>query len=443
MVKHLSQQESEFRVKSSWLPPSLQHHRFRYLWIGLLISVAGNQMQTTAVLWHINELSGGEPIALGGVGLVRIIPILIFSLIAGATADVVNRRRLMFITQSVLAALAATLGLLTAFGLDSIAVIYIIIALSGAFWAFDSPARQSLIPNLVPRDTLTNAFSLSSIASKFGGIVGPALAGVVLANWGIEFAYLLNAISFLAVIIALIRMGPVSQVTIDQTTQKATEWKASTIYASVLDGLHFVVKQPIILSSMLLDFFAMLFASFTTLLPIYAKEILLVGAQGYGYLAAAPSIGAAVVAGTLSFVRNIRNQGRTLLLAVFGFGLSVLVFGLSRSYTLSFFALAMTGMTDGASAIIRNTIRQLQTPDHLRGRTVSINMIFFSGGPHMGQLEAGLVAQFFGPVFSVVSGSIACLIASFAIAMRFPELRMYRGDEPILAGTSQVEVQQG
>jgi MFS family permease len=399
-------------------------------------------MQTTAVLWHINELSGGEPIALGGVGLVRIVPILIFSLIAGATADVVNRRRVMFITQSSLAALAAILGLLTLLGLDSIAVIYIIIALSGAFWAFDSPARQSLIPNLVPRDNLTNAFSLSSIASKFGGIVGPAFAGLVLANWGIEFAYLLNAISFFAVIIALIRMGPVPQTTIEQTMQKKPEWKGSTIYASVLDGLRFVVKQPIILSSMLLDFFATLFASFNTLLPIYAKEILHVGAQGYGYLAAAPSIGAAIVAGTLSFVKNINNQGRTLLWAVFGFGLSVLVFGLSRSYALSFFALAMTGVTDGASVIIRNTIRQLQTPDHLRGRTVSINMIFFSGGPHLGQLEAGLVAQLFGPVFAVVSGSIACLFASFAVAFRFPELRHYRGDEPVLAGASQVEAHQ-
>jgi MFS family permease len=399
-------------------------------------------MQTTAVLWHINELSGGEPIALGGVGLVRIIPILIFSLIAGATADVVNRRRVMLITQSFLAVLAAILGLLTAFGMDSIAVIYIIIALSGAFWAFDSPARQSLIPNLVPRDTLTNAFSLSSIASKFGAIAGPALGGVVLANWGIEFAYLLNAVSFFAVILALILMGPVSQAAIEQTTQKKPEWKVSTLSASVLDGLRFVVSQPIILSSMLLDFFATLFASVTTLLPIYAKEILQVGAQGYGYLAAAPSIGAAIVALVLSFVKNINNQGRTLLWAVFGFGFAALVFGLSRSYALSFLALAITGVTDGASVIIRNTIRQLQTPDHLRGRTVSINMIFFSGGPHLGQLEAGLVAHLFGPVFAVVSGSIACLLTSLAVALRFPELRRYRGDEPVLAGASQTEPQQ-
>lgn len=144
----------------------------------------------------------------------------------------------------------------------------------------------------------------------------------------------------------------------------------------------------------------------------------------------------------LSFVKNINNQGRTLLWAVFGFGFAALVFGLSRSYALSFLALAITGVTDGASVIIRNTIRQLQTPDHLRGRTVSINMIFFSGGPHLGQLEAGLVAQLLGPVFAVVSGSIACLLASLAIALRFPELRRYRGDEPVLAGASQTEPQQ-
>jgi MFS family permease len=190
---------------------------------------------------------------------------------------------------------------------------------------------------------------------------------------------------------------------------------------------------------MLLDFFATLFASVSTLLPIFAKEILEVGAQGYGYLSAAPSTGAAIAALVLSFKKDVRNQGRILITAVIGFGLATMVFGLSRSFALSFLALAITGVTDGTSVIIRNTIRQLQTPDHLRGRTVSINMIFYSGGPHLGQLEAGLVAQFFGPVLAVVSGSIACIIASLAVIFRFPELGRYRGDEPVLAGTSQTD----
>jgi len=395
-------------------------------------------MQTAAVLWHIKQLSS-EPIALGGVGLVRLVPLLVFSLIAGATADVVNRRRLMLITQSVIAVLSTCLGVLTLFDMASIPVIYAIISLSSAFWAFDNPARQSLIPNLVPRDTLTNAFSLSSIASKFGSIVGPALGGLVLAKWGIAYAYFFNALSFLAVIFALVRMGTVEQAADDKVTEIKDILNVSSLMASVRDGFRFVLSQPVILSSMLLDGFATIFATVTALLPIFATDILGVGAEGYGLLSAAPPTGAAIIAIFLSFTKQIRNQGRTLLLAVGGFGLSAMLFGLSRSFALTFIALALTGATDTLSQIIRSTIRQLQTPDHLRGRTVSINQLFFAGGPELGQLEAGVIAQLFGPVIAVVSGSILCLLAAAGIAIRFPELRRYRGDEPFTAGGSQVE----
>jgi len=398
-------------------------------------------MQTAAVLWHIKQLSS-EPIALGGVGLVRLVPLLVFSLIAGATADVVNRRRLMIITQSVIAVLSTGLGILTLLGLDSIPVIYAIISLSSAFWAFDNPARQSLIPNLVPRDTLTNAFSLSSIASKFGSIVGPALGGLAIAKWGIAYAYFFNALSFLAVIFAIIRMGPVEQASDDQVTEIKDILNIPSLMASVRGGFRFVLSQPVILSSMLLDGFATIFATVTALLPIFATDILGVGAEGYGLLSAAPPTGAAVVALILAFTKQIRNQGRTLLLAVGGFGLSAMLFGLSRSFALTFIALALTGATDTLSQIIRTTIRQLQTPDHLRGRTVSINQLFFAGGPELGQLEAGVLAQLFGPVIAVVSGSILCLIASVGIALRFPELRRYRGDEAFAAGGPQVEPSQ-
>lgn len=394
-------------------------------------------MQAAAVLWHVNELTS-EPIALGGVGLVRLLPLLIFSLIAGTIADIVNRRRLMLIMQGVLAILSTILGVLTLIGLDSISVLYTLVGLSSAFWAFDNPARQSLIPNLVPHETLTNAFSLSSIAEKFGAIVGPAIGGLVIAKFGIAYAYFFNAVSFLAVIIALILMGPVSQAKDNQVSELRDIFNLSSLVTSVGDGFRFVLNQPVILSSMLLDGFAMLFGSVTALLPIFTKEILGVGAEGYGLLSAAPSIGAAAVSVVLSFVKQIQQQGRILLLAVGAFGLSAMVFGLSRSFTLTFIALAMTGTTDTVSQIIRNTIRQLQTPDHLRGRTVSINQLFFAGGPELGQLEAGLIAQLFGPVFAVVSGSIGVLIAAGGIAMRFPQLRRYQGDEAFVAGGSQL-----
>lgn len=420
------------------LPPALRHSRFRYLWLGLMISVAGTQMQTAAVLWHVNELSG-QPIALGGVGLVRLIPVLVFSLIAGAVADLVNRRSLMLLTQSVLAVLALLLGILTLRGIDSIAVIYLILALSAAVSTFDLPARQSLVPNLVPRESLTNAFSLTSIAYQFGSIAGPAVGGLVLANLGIAYAYFINAISFGAVIIALILIGHVPQEKIEEATF-ARNARRPAFWQSVRTGLNYVFNQPIILSSMLLDFFATFFSEAVTLLPIFAKDILGVGAEGYGILVSAPSVGAGLMALILSFIPTIRKQGPILLTAVIGYGLATVLFGLSRDFALTFFALMMTGSMDSLSAIIRNTIRQIQTPDNLRGRMTSINQIFFMGGPQLGEMEAGIVAQLISPTFSVVTGGIGCLLAVIGIALRFPQLRRYQGDEPVIAGSPSISI---
>jgi MFS family permease len=428
-------------VKPDRIPYSLRYRRFRYLWIGLFVSFIGNQMQAAAVLWHVSELTD-EPIFLGGVGLVQLIPLIVFSLLAGVTADAVNRRRLMFFTQGIIAILSTSLGILTLLGLDSIPAIYAILFLSSAFWAFDEPAQESLVPNLVPHDALTNAFSFTSIAVKSGAILGPSLAGLILARYGIAYAYFLNALSFMAVIASLLLMGPVEQVIDERISGLRELFNPTSLVTSVWDGLRFVLNQPIILSSMLLDGFAMLFGSVTALLPIYAKDILGIGVEGYGILLAAPSIGAAIVAVALSFVNRIHHQGRILLLAVGAFALSAIVFGLSHSFILTFIALFMTGLTDTVSQVLRNTIRQLQTPDHLRGRTVSINQIFFAGGPEMGQLEAGLMAQLFGPVVAVVSGGIGVLIVTGGIALRFPELRRYRGDEAFAAGTTQAKPSQ-
>ncbi|MCH7587030.1 MAG: MFS transporter [Chloroflexi bacterium] len=398
----------------------------------MMVSIAGTQMQTTTVLWHVNEISG-LPLALAGVGLVRILPIVLFSLFAGAVADVINRRHLMFFTQIVLAALAALLGILTHSGRDSLPAIYAVLALSAAASSFDLPARQSLVPNLVPKEILTNAFSLTSISLQVGSIAGPAAAGLVLAKWGIAYAYYLNAFSFLGVIIALLLMGPVDQTRRkDDQGSKAAKPETSLL-SSVREGLGFVFNQPIILSSMLLDFFVTFFSNAITLLPIFAKDILFVGVQGYGLLSAAPAVGAGLVAILLSFRSSIGKQGKTIYRAVIGYGLATILFGISRNYWLTFFALAMTGATDGLSAIIRNTIRQIQTPDHLRGRMTSVNQIFFMGGPLLGEVEAGIVAQLFGVTFSVVGGGVGSLLAVAWIAKRFPQLGKYRGDEPILA----------
>jgi MFS family permease len=196
---------------------------------------------------------------------------------------------------------------------------------------------------------------------------------------------------------------------------------------AAMDGLRFVFRAPIIRANMLLDFFATFFASATALLPIFAQDILHIGAQGYGLLYAAPSLGALVSGVVLSLRGLIRRQGRVLLWAVAGFGLATVIFGLSKSFWITFTALALTGAADMVSMVIRGTARQLLTPDSMRGRMVSWNMLFFAGGPQLGEIEAGLLARWVGPVISVVVGGVGCLAAAAGIAWLTPELRRFEG----------------
>jgi MFS family permease len=394
----------------------------------LLISVTGTRMQAAAVLWHIHEINP-EPIALGAVGLANILPILAFSLVAGVAADAVNRRRLMFFTQTSLALLAALLGWLTLSGAAALWSIYAITALSSGVATFDMPARQALVPNLVERQDLTNAFSLNSIAFQFGSIAGPALGGLVIAQAGIAYAYWINAVSYAAVLVALVLMGSVAQQgEIDAAAlQHARREPVSAFLRSAGEGLRFVLGHATIFPTMLLDFLATFFSSATALLPIFARELLAVGAVGYGWLVAGPSIGAGAVAAVLAFSGPIRRQGKVLITSVAFFGLATVVFGLSKSFWLTLLALVVIGGSDGVSTIIRNTIRQLLTPDRLRGRMTSVNQMFFLGGPQLGELEAGLVAQAFGAPISVVSGGLGCLLTLGWVSARNPQLRQYDG----------------
>lgn len=407
------------------IPPSLKHRRFFYLWIGLLLSIAGTQMQIWALFWHIRTLTE-QPIALGGVGLARILPIIIFSLIGGVIADSFDRRKILFITQTVASLLALALGLLTQFGEISIWLIYAITALQAIAIAFDGPARQALVPNLVPARDLPNAFSMTSIAWQTGAIIGPALTGFVIAFGGQAAVYYINALSYLAVIVALILIGPV--------TQTKTDRIAGVSWNSIKEGIHFIVNKPIILSTMLLDFVATFFASANTLMPIIARDILHVGVVEYGWLSAAQSVGAVIAALVVSQLPEIRRQGQIFLASVIVFGVATIVFGATTSLVLAWFALAVTGAADSVSTIIRNTIRQLQTPDHIRGRMTSVNQIFFQGGPQLGEVEAGVVAQLFGAPIAIISGGIGCIVGMWLIIRKWPLLLIYNGDEHIPAG---------
>jgi MFS family permease len=409
------------------IPPSLRHRRFFYLWLGQLISITGTQMQLWALFWHVNLLDE-NPIALGGIGLARVVPVIIFSLIGGALADAYDRRKVMFVTQGFAAVLALALGLFTQFGDITIWHIYVITALQAVAVAFDGPSRQALVPNLVPAKDLPNAFSMTFTSFQVGSVLGPALSGFVIALAGQAAVYYFNAISFASVIIALVMIGNVPQ--------KIAEKTAGVSLQSIREGVQFILAKPIILSSMLLDFVATFFASANTLLPIIAKDVLRVGVVQYGWLSAAQAVGAVIVAVVMSQVSEIRRQGILFLGAVIVFGLATILFGVTGSLVVAWFALAMTGAADGVSTIIRNTMRQMLTPDHIRGRMTSVNQIFFQGGPQLGEIEAGAVAQFFGAPFAVITGGIGCIVGSLLIVWKWPQLTRYNGDEPMLAGAT-------
>ena len=409
------------------IPDSLKHRQFLYLWAGQAISIVGSQMQVWALFWHIDQLTR-QPLALGMVGAARVVPIVIFSIYGGALADLFDRRKLLFVTQSFQALLAFLLYYLTVSDQIALWHIYLITALQAVAFSFDLPARQALVPNLIPRETLPNAMTMSSIAYQLGSILGPAASGLIIAGYGLELTYLINGISFGSVILALIVMGEVRQDRSLRQTHTRVDMEM------MREGLSFTFSQPLILSTMILDFLATFFVSANTLLPIFAREVLEVGADGYGLLSAAQSSGALLTALILSQIKEIRHQGRTLLVAVVFFGISAVIFGISEIFWLSWFALALSGATDTISMVIRNTIRQLQTPDNLRGRMTSVNQIFFAGGPQLGEIEAGVVGQFFGVQMAAISGGIACVIGVGVAAKLWPQLAQYNGDEEILAG---------
>ena len=404
---------------------ALTHRNFRLIWLGLLASMTGSMMQNAALLWHVSLLVQPErkALALGGVGLVRVVPIVFFSMVSGVVADAVNRRRLMLITQTSAACVSLVLAYLAFRGLSAVWPVYALAALGASVGTFDLPARQALVPTLVPRDHLPNAISLNAMMFQVASVIGPSIGGIVIAASGVGYAYLANAISFGCVIVALLLMRGVS----GRPVRIGDEPESEISLRAAVEGLKFVFASPLIRSTMLLDFFATFFSSATALLPIFAQDVLHVGARGYGWLYAAPAVGAVAMSAVMIPLTNrIERRGPVLLWAVAGYGLATVIFGVSTYFWLTFFALAMTGATDTISMIIRNIVRQLETPDRLRGRMMGVNMVFFQGGPQLGELEAGTVANWLGPVFSVVSGGLGCLIATAWVAASTPALRKYR-----------------
>jgi MFS family permease len=403
---------------------ALRSHDFRLLVSGQLVSLTGSQMQLVGVTWQLYQLTH-SPMALGILGLCRAIPTVVFALGGGVIADALDRRRLMFLSQSLMALCSLGLAVATVLGHASPLVIYAALTGSGAAMALDLPARQSLVPLLVPREDLHNALSLHAMAWEVAAIGGPALGGVVLARFGVAPIYFFDAASFLAVIGALAAME-----------HRAPPRRDSSISLdAVLAGLRFIARSPLILSTMVLDFVATFFAGSLLLMPLFADRILHVGPRGLGLLFAAQPVGAATAAALLALLPTIRRQGLAVLTSIAIYGTAIALFGVSRWLGLSLFLLAVSGGADTVSMVVRQTLRQLLTPDELRGRMTSVNMIFFVGGPQLGEFEAGVVARLWGPRVSVSSGGILCVVAAIVIALALPSLRRltsddYRASEP-------------
>ncbi len=416
---------------------ALRYRDFRYLWFGEMISTTGSQMQLFAINWHIFALlrgqsftvnllgasieMGSEAFGLGMLGLVRVLPIVMFALLGGMLADALDRRSLMLWTRVISAVVAAVLTWQTFSGQIDVNTIYLLTALGAAATALDSPARQSIVANLVKPRHLSNAISLNTLIFQIATICGPAVAGLLVAHIDIALVYGINTATFLVAILAIWLMRHRGKL----KSGTGIGWRA------LLEGIRFTFNTRIIWGTMLLDFFATLFASARTMLPIVAGEILGVGAAGYGLLATAQPIGALLVGVIMSLRAEMKKQGIILLLAVAVYGLATALFGISTSFLLSYFLFALTGAGDTVSMVIRGTIRQLMTPDELRGRMVSVNMMFFMGGPQLGELEAGLVAAIFGAPIAIFSGGLATVLLTGWVAWRYPSIRRYNNADDL------------
>lgn len=370
----------------------------------------------TTIFWHAFETTGGSNLHVGLVGLVQFAPTLALTLVGGAVADAYDRRRVMRLAQLPMLAAGVALVWLTDRGAASLPLLYgAVFAISCAF-AFDSPARQALVPTLVPLAAFPRAVTFASTIQTLSFAAGPALAGFAIAHGGPQLAYGLYAALIAGNWIGIGFLRPVR----DGGERRAPSWQG------VREGLSFVRRQPVVLGCMALDMFAVMLGSVTALLPVYAEEILAVGPRGLGILGSSLELGGLLMAVPMMLRPPAARPGRALLIGVGVYGLATILFGLSRAFPLSVAAYMLVGMADQVSVVMRQTAIQLSTPDALRGRVSAVNLIFIQASNQLGAARAGLVAAATSPTLAVVSGGIGCLLVLALVVWRIPELRRYR-----------------
>jgi MFS family permease len=401
--------------RAALLFPALRHPRFRLFWFGLVLSGLGSQFTQIAMSWQMYEMTG-SPLQLGLLGLSRAVPSMVLLLLGGLLADAVDRRRLMMVTQSGQLCVTSTVLLLSLGGSLSPGVFYAASACLALFSALEGPARQALIPNLVPPTDLTNALALNSSQRSVAMIAGPSIAGIVLSTAGPSANYAIDSSSWLCMLAALAQVGPV--------TQRPGGRRAISLRA-LGEGIDYVWTHPILLSMMLLDFGQTFLGAPNAMMVIYARDILNVGPQGFGLLSTASSVGSIGTAAVMSVFGNVRRAGIGVLIGVSLYGVCTVLLGLSHVFWFSLLMRVGEGMGNTISTVLRGTILQLNIPDELRGRVTGVNSVFTNGGPQLGTFRSGAVGQLIGPELSVLGGGLSTLAVVALITVWVPMVRHF------------------
>jgi MFS family permease len=418
---------------------------FSFYTAGNLISVIGRLMFMVAVEWEIYARTHSAT-ALGLVGLMIALPVVLLSLPAGHIADRFPRKRIVLVTQALSAICSVALAYVswqhlaipswpvlhkanrflygiaeiferqhTDFHFDdlSLPLIYLILLLTATARTFGWAARSSYFPQLVPREAFANAVTWNSSVFQIGSVVGPAIGGLLIVRAGFPFIYLLDALGAMGFFLLVLPIRSSDR----GSSSERNAWR------SLKEGIRFMLSKKVILATITLDMFAVLLGGATALLPIFADQILHCGPIGLGWLRAAPGIGAFIMALLIAYLPPMKHAGKTLLWCVTGFGISTVIFGLSHYLWLSLAMLFMTGVFDSVSVVVRHTLLQLLTPDTMRGRISAVNNIFIGTSNELGALESGLTAALFGPVVSVVAGGVGTILVVLGVSRIWPETR--------------------
>jgi len=394
------------------LEPLRRDRDFRYLWAGQSINVIGNQITRVALPFQVYVLTGST-LAVAGLVLAQLIPLLLFTLGGGAIADALDRRRVLIATQLGLAGTSAALVVLSLQAEPTLPLYYVAAFVASGFLAFEWPARSSAIPRLVPPGRLRAAIALGQLAYNGGSVIGPALAGVLIGLAGVPAAFAVDVVTFGVSLAMILRLRPIPP--IGEPGRPGLE--------AIREGLRFVRVRRLILSTFAIDLNAMIFGSPRSLYPALALDVFKVGPVGLGLLSAAPAAGAFAAIVLSGGVTRFRRIGLGILLAVVAWGVAIVLFGLSTSFfVLALLFLAVAGGADVVSAVFRSSVVQMETPDELRGRVASVHILVVTSGPQVGDIEAALVASAIGAQLSVISGGLLCLVGVLLVARAFPEL---------------------